>query len=118
MPPSQHDAVRADLGLLRAAFDAGVVPSRARSQDSAWAIWSNFCHAIGTDPTLADVDDPVLLLQIFAQRYQDGRIAPRHNPVRSRTVEDALRAVGQGFARVGAPDPRLNEFGKIDFHLL
>jgi hypothetical protein len=33
-------------------------------------------------------------------------------------VEDALRAVGQGFARVGAPDPRLNDFGRIDFRLL
>ena len=118
MPPEQRDEIRADLSLLRAAFDAGVVPSRARSQDSSWAIWTNFCRALGTDPTLADVDDPVLLLQLFAQRYRDGRIAPRQNPVRSRTVEDALRAVGQGFARVGAPDPRLNESGHLDFRLL
>jgi hypothetical protein len=117
--PSEHrDEVRADLGLLRAAFDAGVVPTRARSQDSYWAIWTDFSLAIGADPTLVDVDDPVLLLQLFAQRYRDGRIAPRHNPVKSRTVEDALRAVGQGFARVGTPDPRLTESGKLDFRLL
>jgi hypothetical protein len=67
VPPAQRDEIRADLGLLRAAFDAGVVPSRARSQDSSWIIWTDFCLAIGADPTLADVDDPVLLLQLFAQ---------------------------------------------------
>ena len=67
MPPAQRDEIRADLVLLRAAFDAGVVPSRARSQDSSWIIWTDFCHAIGTDPTLANVHNPVLLLQLFAQ---------------------------------------------------
>lgn len=117
MPPPSRDEVRSDLGLLRAAFDAGVVPSRARAQNSIWSIWHDFCYALGTDTTLTAVDDPVLLLQIFGQRYRDGRIAPRHREVRSRTVEDALRAVGQGFARLGAPDPRLNSTGGIDFRL-
>ena len=117
MPLELRDELRTDLSLLRAAFDAGVVPSRARAQGRTWSIWSDFCHTLGTDPTLADVGDPVLLLQLFAQRYRDGRLAPSHHPVRSRSVEDAIRAVGQGFARVGAPDPRLNDAGHLDFRL-
>jgi hypothetical protein len=98
VPPEQRDEICADLGLLRVAFDAGIVPSRTRSQDSSWAIWTTFCRALETDPTLADVDDPILLLQLFAQHYRDGRIAPHQNLVRSCTVEDALHTVGQGFA--------------------
>ena len=38
-------------------------------------------------------------------------------PVRSRTVEDALRHVAPAFARVGPPDPRVNAFGDVDFRL-
>ena len=116
--PAQHrDEIRSDLSLLRAAFDAGVVPSRARAHDHTWTRWRHFCHALGTDEQLTAVADPVLLLQIFAQRYRDGRLAPSQKPVRSRTVEDALRAVGQGFARMGSKDPRLNASGGVDFRI-
>jgi hypothetical protein len=117
VPPQHRDKVSSDLGLLRAAFDAGVVPSRSRAHYETWTRWRHFCDALGTDDELTDVTDPVLLLQIFAQRYRDGRVAPRHRPVRSRTVEDALRAVAQGFTRMGARDPRLTVSGKVDFRI-
>ncbi|KAI2500158.1 hypothetical protein MHU86_14302 [Fragilaria crotonensis] len=54
---------------------------------------------------------------LFAQQYRAGRIAPSDRPVRSRTVEDAVRQVAQAFTRVGADDPRLNSFGAVDFRL-
>ena len=57
------------------------------------------------------------LLQLFAQRYRTGTISPGRVPVRSRTVEDALRAVGQAYAGMGAADPRVNSTGDIDFRL-
>ena len=117
MPPSARDEVRTDLRLLRQAFDAGVVPSRARAHNLTWLRWRRFCQTLGTDESLTDVSDPVLILQLFAQRYRDGRLAPSGRPVRSRTVEDALRAVGQGFARLGTSDPRLTSSGSIDFRL-
>lgn len=117
MPPQSHDELRLDLRLLREAFDAGVVPSRAHAQNNTWLRWRLFCQTLGTDETLSAVPDPILLLQLFAQRYRDGRLAPSQRQVRSRTVEDALRAVGQGFTRMGAPDPRLTPSGTIDFRL-
>jgi hypothetical protein len=56
-------------------------------------------------------------LQVFAQQYRTGStIAPKSKPVRSRTIEDALRSVGQTFAGLGKPDPLLRTSdGNIDF---
>jgi len=115
--PESRDELRADLSLIRNAVEAGVVPSRAAAANSAWNIWQLFCVSLQADPFLQCGTDPILLLQIFAQRYRDGRIAPSGKQVRSRTVEDAVRAVGQGFTRLGSPDPRLTSNGKLDFRL-
>ncbi len=63
------------------------------------------------------IDDPMPLLQIYAARYRVGAIAPSRSPVKARTVEAALRAVGQTFSALGYRDPRLQDSGKIDFRL-
>jgi hypothetical protein len=42
---------------------------------------------------------------------------PLKKPVKSRTVEDALRAMGQAHARLGALDPRKYGHGGIDFRI-
>jgi len=78
----------------------------------ASAITSIPSSATGMTPT-----DPVPTLQIFDQRYRDGRLAPSGNTVRSRTVEDATRAVGQKFARMGTKDIRKDATGGIDFRI-
>jgi hypothetical protein len=57
------------------------------------------------------------MLQVFGENYQDGWLAPRHRPVKARTVEDGLRAVGQAHARLGGPDPRKDSHGGIDFRI-
>jgi hypothetical protein len=69
------------------------------------------------DPLLQDIQDPIAILQVYLQRYRDGTIAPRGKPVRSRTVEDSLRAIGQTFAALGTLDPRLDQHGNIDFRI-
>jgi hypothetical protein len=69
------------------------------------------------DPYLRTWTDPVPILQIFGERYRDGRLAPLKQSVKARTVEDALRAVGQAHARLGVPDPRKDNFGAIDFRI-
>jgi hypothetical protein len=96
---------------------AGVVSSRDRSAQTHWQQWTTFCISLGLDDLLSEVDDKVPLLQIFGARYRDGRLAPRQKSVRSRTVEDALRSVGQTFARLGAHDPRKDHTGDTDFRL-
>ena len=81
-------------------------------------MWQQFCATTGVRADLRDVPgDPVPILLLFAHQYRTGRIAPSDRPVRSRTVEDAVRHVAQTFSRMGAMDPRLNRFGDLDFRL-
>jgi hypothetical protein len=117
VPSSARDGFRADLGLVQAAITAGVVSSRSDAALRTWRLWVSFCVSLDLDPGLANIPDPVPFLQVFVQRYRDGRIAPSSRAVRARTVEDAARHIGQTFAGMGAPDPRLNTFGRLDFRI-
>ena len=117
MAPATADTFRRDFRSAQADVQAGVVSSRARAAAGHWNTWHTFCQQHSLDPTLQEFQDPVPYLQVFAYRYRTGAIAPHRNPVRARTVEDALRSVGQTFAGVGAPDPRITPQGKIDFRI-
>jgi hypothetical protein len=115
-----QDAFRRDLRLATQAVRSRVVPDRVASQNRHWKLWSTFCLQHRIDPTLQGSStgfDAVPFLQVFAQRYRSGTIAPSCRPVRARTVEDAIRAIAQTLAAVGTPDPRLNSFGQIDVRL-
>jgi hypothetical protein len=105
--PEVAHAFRADLGLASTTCRNAVGAQRANSQDNTWAIWVDFCSTHDVDPLLETCPDPIPYLQVFAQRYRDGRLAKDGKPVRARTVEDALRAVGQTMASFGATDKRL-----------
>ena len=111
----QRNAFLSDLHLAQEAAQASVIPSCAASQDRSWTLWKNFCLELCVDPLLLKIDDPVILLQVFGQRYRSSIIAPSGRAVKSRTVEDAIRAVGQVLARMGTPDPRLEPSGKLTY---
>jgi hypothetical protein len=96
---------------------AGVTASRTRSGDAHWDRWGDFCQDLALDPLLPNVEDPIPLLQVFAQRYRQGTLPQQRQAVRSRTVEDALRSVAQTFTGMGKADPRLTPQGKVDFRL-
>jgi hypothetical protein len=101
---------------MREAATAGNLP-RAKSRNKVWKIWETFCLSLGLPPLLHDIDDPIPLLQVFARRYRDGRLASRGKPVRSRTVEETVRAIGRTFVLLGTQNPRLNPFGQVDERL-
>jgi hypothetical protein len=115
-PDTVHDFC-IDFGAAQEAVQAGVVSQRSTAADTHWGLWADFCLSLTIDPLLSAIQDPVALLQVYAQRYRTGKIAPSKKSVRSRTVEDALRSVGQTFAGMGSPDPRLTTQGKIDFRI-
>ena len=117
MDPDEAVRFRRDYGLAQADVAAGVVSSRAAAADAHWTRWCTFCTKLGLDPTLQEFEDPIPFIQVFMYRYRSGTIAPSGRSVRARTVEDAVRAVGQTFTSVGSPDPRMNSYGKIDFRL-
>ncbi len=116
-PDSLRADLRVELGVIKTITAAGVSKSHRGAGDTTWALWEHFCPQLYCDPDLAYVDDPVPLLQIFAHRYRTGAVVPSGAPVRSRTVEGALRAVGQAFSTLGYRDPRLTPSGKLDLRL-
>ena len=72
---------------------------------------------LNVDPLLAKVTDPISYFQVFGQRYRDGRLAKDGKPVAARTVEDAMRQIGQTMASLGAKDHQLIGPRQIEFRL-
>jgi hypothetical protein len=95
----------------------GVSMSRAQSNTAVWETWCQFCHTYNMDELLQTHNDPVPALQLFASHYRSGSASPSKRPVRARTVEQALRSVGQTLAGMGHHDPRLTSTGALDFRL-
>jgi hypothetical protein len=74
-------------------------------------------NVVNVDPLLESVPDPIPYLMVFGQRVRDGRLAKSSKSVRHQTVEDALRAVGQTMASMGANDKRLITPQQLDYRL-
>ena len=115
--PEAADALRTDLLLVQEDINKGVVTSRTRADERCFRKWEIFCRYHNIDTFLDKVRDPVPFLQIFTRWVRSGILAHNGEPVRSRTAEAYLRAVGQTFANVGIEDPRLNKHGSIDHRL-
>jgi hypothetical protein len=113
----QADALLLNIGLADERIRSGVTPQRANAMDNHWSRWDSFCMEHNIDPYLQNWTDPLPILQVFGERYRDGRLVPLKKTVKSRTVEDALRAVDQAHARLGALDPRKDGHGGIDFRI-
>ena len=115
--PEAANALRTDLFLVQEDINKGVIPSRTRADKRCFRKWEIFCRDQKIDTFLDKVRDPVLFLQFFTRRVRSGLLTHNGEPVRSRTAEAYLRAVGQTFAKLGIEDPRLNKHGIIDHRL-
>ena len=91
----------------------GMYVGRATSADGHWTKWAYFCARVAPKPLPVAYKDPVPILNAFTWDYQNGNIAPSSCGVRSRTVEDAVRSIGQVIAILGAKDPQMTSTGKI-----
>ena len=114
--PAALDALRFDWGAIEKAAATPVSPQRVQSSSTYWRLWGTFCQSLAVNPQHLPAD-PIPLLQVFAQRLRTGTLVPGRRSVRSRTVEDIVRAVGQTYASVGAPDPHMNSHDTLDFRL-
>ena len=72
LPAATRNAFSRDLGIAQEAARSGVVPSRTKTAGTHWELWQAFCNSLHLDPTVQDVEDPVTLLQVFAQQYRTG----------------------------------------------
>ena len=117
MQPRIRNQFSTDLITAQRAVRAGVVETRARASDRSWGLWVDFCRAHSVDTWFAAHDDAIPYLQVFAARYRDGRLAPGGHPVRSDTIKNVLRDIGQTYRSMGAADIRLDRHGRTDFNL-
>ena len=115
-PVKQHCFSR-DFSTAQQTVLQGISPGRATSTATAWDKWIEFTTDLGLDPFLQAFNDKIPFLQVFAARVHSGELAASGNPIRARSAEDYVRAVGQTFLHVGADDPRLNSASKIDFRI-
>ena len=69
-----------------------------------------FTASLSQDPFLHDIPTDIHLdfFIVYACRYRRGLLSHSLQPVGAKRVEEALRAVGQEFSRLGLPDPRLD----------
>ena len=117
MDPAIRLQYRRALSRAQETVRKGVCAGSDSTTASHWRLWVSHCKPLGIDPLLTNMQDPVQPLQVFAELYRDGTLAPSRDQVRARTVEGAVRSIGQTIASVGAPDPRYTVNGKIDFRL-
>jgi hypothetical protein len=117
--PSTRNDVLHDFLLAQEDFSKGVAPATANSiKLSYWSYWVKFCSELSVDPLQPKSKDPVLLLQVFARRYRTGALPHQRKAAHKDSVDSALRAIGQTYVSMGTQDPRLNQFGTIEFRLL
>ena len=95
----------------------GVSSGRATSTNIRWRQREKFTTGMDVDPFLEAIKDKILVLQVFGRRVRIGQLAANKNSIKSRSVEDYLRSIGQTFLNVGKQDPRLNSSGNLDFRL-
>ena len=117
LPPADRDVLSADLSLVQETIAAGVCTKTAISKDAHWTLWSHYCHEIQIDPFLRDISDPIPFINVFAQRYRDGRLSPSGKSVTASWISTVLCSVGQTFKRMGARDPRKDRTGDIDYRI-
>jgi hypothetical protein len=117
MPPESRNQVRLDCSTFTDQIRRGVEPSTQRNQDNYWTEWCAFYRSLWQDPLLRDIDNPKILLGIFAVRVRDGRNSRSHKPVGAGTASAALRSVGQTLAFMGRSDPHLDPGGRIDVRI-
>ena len=92
-------------------------PLLAYAKTTRWKQWDTFFTWLRIPTDLQGIRDTIPFLKIFAHKVRTGVLLANHKPIHKRSMEQYIRSVGQIFAAVGAPDPRLNNMGAIYFRL-
>lgn len=117
-----RDALDSDCRAVQQAFTTGLSARRIAAQDARFQRWSDFRQQFNRKPFLGQAsppfhetdEDPIPWLLLWASRLRSGEAAARGRPLRSRAVEDSLRAVATAHTLVGRRDPRHTATGLVD----
>ena len=114
LSPVSSNELISDLFYVVQETSTALNHSWAQDRNNMWETWQKNCTALRLSDILHKIDDPVPFLKIFSCRYQDGQICRSGAAVWSRTVEEAIRAIGHIFILLVNKNPRLNSFGNVD----
>ena len=110
VPPDSQDAFGSELLAAIEATQCSIVPAIQSDQANLFTYWVAFCAAHGHRPFLDDMPPGLHLdfLIVFRCHYQHGLINHSVQPIQSKWVAEALCTMGQEFARLDIPDPRMD----------
>ena len=95
----------------------GVSTGRSAASNTHWDKWVEFVNILGLDPFLHSIQDKIPILQVFLLQVRTGQLAAQGRQIKSRSAEDYLRSVAQTYLTLGAPDPRADDAGNVDFRI-
>ena len=101
LDPATRAAALSDIIIAQRTVNTGVYSGTDRAAARHWERWLIFCGGMAIDPLLEAFEDKIPILQLFAVRYRSGSNATMGKPVKARTVEGAIRAIGQTIASMG-----------------
>lgn len=116
-PPTVAARFARDLQFAGKTIVHATAAGSTAAAATSWTQWQLFCDECSVDPLLTGIADPIPFFLVFAVRYRDGSLSKSGDPVRSGTVDDILRDIGQTMALLGRPDPRILPSGKQEFRL-
>ena len=117
VPPSIRSDAKATYNAAHKAVTKDLYTSRLRKDNKAWKQWDTFCTWLHIPKDLQDIKDKIPFQQIFAHKVRTGALAANNKPFHKQSLEQYIRSVGQIFAAVGGPDPRISSMGAINFRL-
>jgi hypothetical protein len=110
VPFAARDAFGSELLSAAETARNSVVAATRIGRAYLFDSWVAFTASLSHDPFLLDIprDAHIDFFIVYACRYRRGLLSRSSQPVGAKRVEEALRAVGQEFSRLGHPDPRLD----------
>lgn len=99
--PLQQMAVYADYLPVQVHICVGVGSLQQQSADSSWQRWLQFCKDLELPPTLHNITNRIIYLQLFALGIRDGRYSKSRTSVCANTVDDTVCQVGQMLQAIG-----------------
>jgi hypothetical protein len=119
--PATRDGFHSDLRAALHTADTALVSKTRDARLSTFQTWVTFCKSLGHDPSLSNIADPetrLCHLLVFGLRVRRTGSQQTGGPVRAKTVEAALLAVGAGITMLGGEDPRKQTPGSDRNHPL
>lgn len=116
-----RDGFHTDLRAALQTADTAVVPKTRAARAAVFQSWTGFCASFGHDASLCRITDPetrLCHLLVFGLRIRRTGTKQTGGPVRAKTVEAALLAIGEGITMLGGSDPRKQTPGSDRNHPL